>query len=92
MAAKLWSCAEAVRQFLPIRSQPSLRGAVSQLCTANQFREPEFARWCGVVRLAAAHHRKIWEYVYILQVLDEAGMLGPGRSGLGFGVGREPLT
>jgi SAM-dependent methyltransferase len=38
------------------------------------------------------YHRKEWEYVYIMQVLHEAGMLRAGRSGLGFGVGHEPLV
>ena len=36
-------------------------------------------------------HRKQWEFVYIMQVLSHMGMLTPGRRGLGFGVGNEPL-
>lgn len=36
-------------------------------------------------------HRKQWEFVYIAQVLATRGKLAPGRSGLGFGVGQEPL-
>jgi len=36
-------------------------------------------------------HRKVWEYCYISQALDERGLLGPGRRGLGFAVGQEPL-
>jgi hypothetical protein len=37
-------------------------------------------------------HRKFWEFAYISQCLEERGMLQPGRRGLGFGVGREPLA
>ena len=37
-------------------------------------------------------HRKIWEYCYIAQALFERGMLAPGRRGLGFAVGQEPLS
>jgi SAM-dependent methyltransferase len=37
-------------------------------------------------------HRKMWEWLYICQALSERGMLAPGRRGLGFGVGREPLV
>jgi hypothetical protein len=37
-------------------------------------------------------HRKLWEWCYIAQVLWERGLLQPGRPGLGFGVGHEPLA
>ncbi|MCX5800618.1 MAG: class I SAM-dependent methyltransferase [Candidatus Eisenbacteria bacterium] len=37
-------------------------------------------------------HRKAWEYCYIVQALHECGMLAPGRRGLGFAVGQEPLS
>jgi SAM-dependent methyltransferase len=37
-------------------------------------------------------HRKLWEYCFIAQGLFERGMLRPGRRGLGFGVGQEPLV
>lgn len=37
-------------------------------------------------------HRKLWEWCYIYQALLERGMLAPGKKGLGFGVGLEPLT
>ena len=36
-------------------------------------------------------HRKLWEYCYITQVLAEREMLQPGKRGLGFAVGHEPL-
>ena len=36
-------------------------------------------------------HRKIWEYCYIAHSLHSGGMLEPGRRGLGFAVGLEPL-
>lgn len=37
-------------------------------------------------------HRKIWEWNAICQALDERGMLRPGRRGIGFAVGTEPLS
>lgn len=37
-------------------------------------------------------HRKIWEWCYIYQALKERDLLRPGKKGLGFGVGTEPLT
>ena len=30
--------------------------------------------------------------MYILQILEDHGMLRPGRRGLGFGVGNEPIA
>ena len=37
-------------------------------------------------------HRKMWEWLFICEALFERGMLRPGRRGLGFGVGKEPLV
>lgn len=37
-------------------------------------------------------HRKIWEWSFIASSLADTGMLKPGKVGLGFGVGKEPLV
>jgi len=37
-------------------------------------------------------HRKAWEYCFISQALKEHDVLKPGKHGLGFAVGGEPLT
>ena len=37
-------------------------------------------------------HRKMWEWLFIAEALRERGLLAPGRAGLGFGVGQEPLV
>lgn len=37
-------------------------------------------------------NRKIWEWCYVAEALSERGMLLPGRRGLGFAVGQEPLV
>jgi hypothetical protein len=34
----------------------------------------------------------LWEWCYIGQACEQAGVLGSGRRGLGFGVGTEPLA
>src|SRR5262249_3893247 len=34
---------------------------------------------------------KLWEFCYILRAAEQHGLLKPGRSALGFGVGREPI-
>jgi FkbM family methyltransferase len=71
---------------------PTLESPGSQLCTESQLREPVYRVWCDALREPPALRRKQWEYVYILQALAMRGMLEPGRRGLGFGCGREPLA
>ena len=70
---------------------PTLNRPVSQTCTINQFAEPAYTYWCSRMQEAPRTHRKQWEYCYILQALALSGMLAPGRRGLGYGVGLEPL-
>jgi hypothetical protein len=73
----------------------------SCLCTDARLQSESFRAWAEKVRPAwdtersgkpLPAHRKIWEWCYIAQVLWEHGMLRPGRRGLGFGVGHEPLA
>lgn len=72
--------------------EPDLDNPVSQLCTSTQLRSGLYRRWCREMHSPARFSRKQWEFVYILQVLQLSDMLSPGRSGLGFGCGREPLA
>ena len=37
-------------------------------------------------------HRKAWEFALMSEVIETMGKLGPGRRGLGFAVGQEPLA
>ncbi len=79
--------------FLDARgAEPTLAAPASQLCTEGQLREPAYARWCRELKEVPALHRKQWEFAYAMQVLEAAGLLQPGRRGLGFGCGREPLA
>ena len=64
----------------------------SRLCTQAQVESDEFRFWCERIQEPPNRHRKLWEFYFIAQALFERGMLAPGRRGLGFGVGREPLT
>jgi hypothetical protein len=63
----------------------------SRLCTEQQFSTAEHLAWCERIKEVPTLHRKQWEFCYIAQALVERGMLAPGRFGLGFGVGMEPL-
>lgn len=75
----------------PLRDTPARLGLGSTLCRQLHFALDEFRYWMKAMRLPAILHRKYWEYFYIAQCLHDAGMLTPGKKGLGFAVGREPL-
>jgi hypothetical protein len=65
----------------------------SCLCTQAQLESAPFRHWANEMGLGNHHpHRKVWEYCYIARALFERGMLRPGRRGLGFAVGQEPLV
>jgi len=73
----------------------------SLLCTEESLMSEKFLRWADRIRPAwdfeetgirVLTHRKLWEWLFIVQALDERGKLGPGRRGLGFGVGQDPLA
>jgi 2-polyprenyl-3-methyl-5-hydroxy-6-metoxy-1,4-benzoquinol methylase len=71
---------------------PTLERPVSQLCTASQFYSSEYERWADEMLVPVVLHRKQWEFVYILSVLNSYGKLNAGVSGLGFGCGKEPIA
>ena len=82
---------EALRQY-ETHGEPSLDRIGWQLVTSAQMDEPVYAKWCSAIRDPRVRHRKVWEWVYILEVLKQHGMLAEGKRGLGFGCGTEPLS
>lgn len=74
----------------------------SQLCTLESLASPNLLAWSRELRpmwdpdgtdpKPFLVHRKMWEWLFLCEVLAERDMLRPGRRGLGFGVGREPLV
>lgn len=50
------------------------------------------ATWLAALQIPLIFHRKIWEYVYLLQALHDADLLREGLRGAGFGCGREPIA
>ena len=63
----------------------------SKLCTQNDFAADWLHYWCHELHCAPIYHRKIWELCYVSQALFAEGLLAPGRRGIGFGCGEEPL-
>ena len=71
---------------------PSLERPFSQCVTAGQIRSPIFYDWCERINHKHQFHRKLWEWIYILQSLEFHGKNISGSRGLGFGVGKERLV
>lgn len=72
-------------------TEPSFESPVSQMATEQQFYSNELSKWCSELKQPLTLHRQIWSWCYIAQVLKHEHMLEPGKRGLGFGVGNEPL-
>jgi SAM-dependent methyltransferase len=64
----------------------------STICRQDSLESPYFAYWTAQLHMRLRYHRKLWEFVFICQSLSERGYLQPGKRGLGFGVGEEPLA
>ena len=81
----------ALRRY-QAQGEPNLERIGWQLVTSAQMEEPRYEKWCAAIRDRRVRHRKVWEWVYILEVLKQQGMLAEGKRGLGFGCGTEPLS
>jgi 2-polyprenyl-3-methyl-5-hydroxy-6-metoxy-1,4-benzoquinol methylase len=82
LAAALPTRTGPVPGYVGLRSKPSTQADL----------ESDWATyWIGELKAAHIFHRKLWEFAYVLQVIQENGHLRPGARGLGFGCGTEPL-
>lgn len=69
-------------------------------CRYEHFTQDWYRYWAPHLHVPALEvtpaarfsYRKAWEWAAILQVLDERGMLKPGKRGMGFAVGEERLA
>ena len=66
---------------------------VGRVCRASDFRKLELKNI--ISKLPNDHPdmdcRKMWEFAYIIDILEKHNMLIEGKKGLGFAVGEEPL-
>jgi hypothetical protein len=60
-------------------------------CSAADFLHPRFSEISALMSHPVRYHRKLWEWVFIIHHLREAGVLQEGKRGVVFGVGRERL-
>jgi len=75
-----------------VDTAPTFDEPVSQLVTAAQICSARFETWRQFFQWGFGLNRKLWEYLYILNALDSYCGLGEGKTGIGFGVGRERLV
>ncbi|MBL6458150.1 class I SAM-dependent methyltransferase [Belnapia sp. T6] len=75
----------------PVPPGPVQAGLTSRTCRQGDIESDWLRHWSHILGVVPAYHRKLWEDCFVLQALWEAGMLAPGRRGLGFAVGREAL-
>lgn len=69
-----------------------IRIGLQSKCTSQADMEsPWLWYWCQQLQVPVIYHRKLWELAYLLQVMWEQGMLEPGKRGLVFGAGHEPI-
>ncbi|MDA8154546.1 MAG: hypothetical protein M0003_17835 [Acidithiobacillus sp.] len=71
--------------------EPSLDDPVSQICTWGQIQGDIFDRINFLLGQGDNCGRKQWEWCFIYRVLERLNFLRPGKRGLGFAVGQEPL-
>ena len=60
-------------------------------CSSTDFLHPRFGEICAMLQHPWDWHRKLWEWVFVVHHLQEAGVIRPGSKGLVFGVGTERL-
>lgn len=71
---------------------PILEAPVCQMCTYEQMQTDTFRGLSERLGFdTQQQHRKIWEFAFILAALESKGLVVPGKRGLGFGTGQEPL-
>jgi SAM-dependent methyltransferase len=63
----------------------------SSLCQQVHFTLDQYRFWVHQIKDKPRFLRKQWEFFFIAQALFERHMLCGGRTGIGFGVGMEPL-
>jgi hypothetical protein len=88
---KAMSYAKVIGELPAPQSPPPAAPRKSELCKQADFALDAYRYWIAAIKDIPILHRKQWEFFYICQALYEQGVLEKGRTGLGFGVGHEPL-
>jgi len=65
---------------------------VSMVASGAHTEHPDYVKWVPRLEQPHGRHRKVWEWCFILNALERHGVLTPGKSALGFGVGTEAVV
>jgi len=89
-----YELARSLAAALPIREHHQARkvGLACKPSTQADLESDWAAHWCAELKIPVIFHRKVWEFVYVLQALHDADLIREGARGLGFGCGREPIA
>lgn len=89
-----YDLAEQMAAALPPPVNTSARrvGLKTSLSTQADIESDWVSHWCEELQVPLLYHRKLWELAYLLQAFYENDVIQPGRRGLGFGSGQEPLS
>jgi hypothetical protein len=60
-------------------------------CSAADMKNQRYVEFCHAAVIPPVFHRKCWEWAFVTHHLLHHGAVGPGKRGLVFGVGTEPL-
>lgn len=60
-------------------------------CSATDMLHPRYRDLCNSLHSPPKLHRKLWEWVFVLHHLENAGVIRESMRGIGFGVGQESL-
>jgi len=78
---------------VPSEGRIGARAGTSRPARFIEYLAPEFSKTAADLRLDEARAcRKQWEWIVTAMELSDLGALRPGGRGLGFAVGREPLS
>jgi Methyltransferase domain len=82
-----------VPEHLRSRRPATFDRLCSQAASAVQAEHPRYLAWMQELGAApdTQFHRKIWEWCFILEALQQAGEMAPGNRAVGFGVGHERI-
>lgn len=75
----------------PHSPPPAFPRPGSVTCRESDFLSSAMGWWCRALGEERVLRRATWERVFVAARLAEAGVLAPGKRGVGFGVGAEPL-
>ena len=74
-------------------ANPGTVGLNCQASTQQDIESPWFSYWCQELQVRPIYHRKLWEFAYVLQALQDhfGDLQAKPLKGIVFGCGEEPI-